>query len=186
MGSAISSIYDQIFGNLQARILLLGCDGAGKTTILYKMKLGELIHSPPTIGFNCEKVIYNKMDFTMWDIGGQDRIRKLWKHYYEGTDSLIFVIDCNDVERLPEASLELQKLLSEPQLRDAAVLVFANKQDLPNAVSPSSLLEFMPFLKDNSRVWHVQSTCAMSGDGVHEGMDWLVNALKKRRRNSAN
>eukprot|EP01130_Rhizamoeba_saxonica_P008718 TRINITY_DN3521_c0_g2_i1.p1 TRINITY_DN3521_c0_g2~~TRINITY_DN3521_c0_g2_i1.p1 ORF type:complete len:205 (+),score=39.33 TRINITY_DN3521_c0_g2_i1:60-617(+) len=182
MGQTITALFDQIFGNsLQASILMLGCDGAGKTTILYKMKLGELIHSPPTIGFNCEKVKYHNVDFTMWDVGGQDRIRKLWKHYFEGSDGLIFVIDCNDVERLPEAASALQNLLAEPKLNDAALLVFANKQDLPNAVSPSELLGYMPFLRNDAhRVWHMQSTCAMSGDGVHEGMEWLVNTLKKR------
>lgn len=70
----------------------------------------------------------------MWDVGGQDKIRPLWRHYFQNTQGLIFVVDSNDRERVGEASDELKKMLSEDELRDASLLVFANKQDLPNAM----------------------------------------------------
>lgn len=113
----------------------MGLDAAGKTTILYKMKLGEVVTTIPTIGFNVESVEYRNLNFTVWDVGGQDKIRPLWRHYFQNTQGLIFVVDSNDRERIGEAAEELQRMLSEEELANAAVLVFANKQDLPNAMS---------------------------------------------------
>ena len=75
---------------------MLGLDAAGKTTILYRLQLGEDVHSIPTIGFNVETVNYKNISFTIWDVGGQDRLRKLWRHYYKDNDALIFVIDSAD------------------------------------------------------------------------------------------
>ena len=77
----------------------------------------------------------------MWDVGGQDKIRPLWRHYFQNTQGLIFVVDSNDRERVVEAERELHNMLNEDELRDAVLLVFANKQDLPNAMSASELTE---------------------------------------------
>ncbi|VDL90868.1 unnamed protein product [Schistocephalus solidus] len=118
----------------------VGLDAAGKTTILYKLKLGEVVTTIPTIGFNVEAVEYNNISFTVWDVGGQDKIRPLWRHYFQNTQGLIFVVDSNDRERIGEAADELDKMLSEEELRDAVLLVFANKQDLPNAMQTPSLV----------------------------------------------
>merc|ERR1711913_116084 len=109
----------------------VGLDAAGKTTILYKLKLGEVVTTIPTIGFNVETVTYKNLTFTVWDVGGQDKLRPLWRHYYDGTDGLIFVVDSNDRDRIGDAKAELHKILSEDAMRHACVLVFANKQDLP-------------------------------------------------------
>merc|ERR1711937_501147 len=117
-------------GKHEMRILMVGLDAAGKTTILYKLKLGEVVTTIPTIGFNVETVEYKNVNFTVWDIGGQDKIRKLWRYYYENTQGLIFVIDSNDRDRIEDAREELTRILSEDEMRDVAVLVFANKQDL--------------------------------------------------------
>ncbi|KAK2727385.1 hypothetical protein QYM36_008020 [Artemia franciscana] len=125
--------------------VVIGLDAAGKTTILYKLKLGEIVTTIPTIGFNVETVEYKNISFTVWDVGGQDKIRPLWRHYFQNTQGLIFVVDSNDRERIGEAQDELQKMLSEDELRDAVVLVFANKQDLPNAMSPAELTDRLGF-----------------------------------------
>merc|ERR1712151_985055 len=85
------------------RILMVGLDAAGKTSILYKLKLGEVQATIPTIGFNVETVEYKNIKFTVWDIGGQDRIRKLWRHYYLGTNGVIFVVDSSDRDRVQDA-----------------------------------------------------------------------------------
>merc|ERR1719281_214479 len=111
---------------------MLGLDAAGKTTILYKIKLGEVVTTIPTVGFNVEEVQYKNLRMTVWDVGGQDKIRKLWRHYYQGTQGLIFVVDSSDRDRIEDAREELQKMLREEEMHEAAVLVFANKQDLPN------------------------------------------------------
>lgn len=76
----------------------------------------------------------------MWDVGGQDKIRPLWRHYFQNTQGIIFVVDSNDRDRIGEAREELQRMLNEDELRDAILLVFANKQDLPvcAAVPPNT------------------------------------------------
>ncbi|EPY86415.1 ADP-ribosylation factor 2 [Camelus ferus] len=112
------------------RILMVGLDAAGKTTILYKLKLGEIVTTIPTIGFNVETVEYKNISFTVWDVGGQDKIRPLWRHYFQNTQGLIFVVDSNDRERVNEAREELTRMLAEDELRDAVLLVFVNKQVL--------------------------------------------------------
>merc|ERR1712050_242692 len=123
------------------RILMVGMGAAGKTTVLYKLKLGEVVTTIPTIGFNVETVEYRNLRFTVWDIGGQDKIRKLWRHYYLGTNAVIFVVDSSDRDRIEDAKEELFKMLAEPELREAAVLVFANKQDLPGAMAPAEVID---------------------------------------------
>jgi small GTP-binding protein len=92
-------------------VFLVGLDAAGKTTILYKLKLGEIVTTIPTIGFNVETVEYKNICFTVWDVGGQDKIRPLWRHYFQNTQGLIFVVDSNDRERITEAQDELQKMV---------------------------------------------------------------------------
>jgi len=179
MGLTISSLFKRFLGSKDMRILMVGLDAAGKTTILYKLKLGEIVTTIPTIGFNVETVEYKNINFTVWDVGGQDKIRPLWRHYFQNTQGLIFVVDSNDRERAGEACEELSKMLSEDELRDAALLVFANKQDLPNAMSVAEITDKLGLHSLRQRKWYIQSTCATSGDGLYEGLDWLSNTLSK-------
>jgi ADP-ribosylation factor protein 1 len=160
------------------RILMVGLDAAGKTTVLYKLKLGEIVTTIPTIGFNVETVKYKNINFTVWDVGGQDKIRPLWRHYYQNTEGVIYVVDSNDRERIDEAALELQKVLREDELRDATLLVLCNKQDLPNAMSVAEVTDKLGLHSLRSRQWYIQATCACSGDGLYEGLDWLSQAMK--------
>lgn len=164
------------------RILMVGLDAAGKTTILYKLKLGEIVTTIPTIGFNVETVEYKKINFTVWDVGGQDKIRPLWRHYYQNTQGLIFVVDSNDRERMDEAAEELQKMLREDELRDAKLLVLANKQDLQTAVSVAEVTEKLGLSQLTNRKWYIQGACATSGDGLYEGLDWLSSALMEKKK----
>merc|ERR1712093_50327 len=136
-----SKVFGKLVGKKDCRILMVGLDAAGKTTILYKLKLGEVVTTIPTIGFNVETVQYKNINFNVWDVGGQDKIRKLWRYYYQNTQGLIFVIDSNDRDRIEDAREELAKMLNEDDMRDAVVLVFANKQDLPNSMTASELTE---------------------------------------------
>lgn len=179
MGLTLSSVFTRLFGKKQMRILMVGLDAAGKTTILYKLKLGEIITTIPTIGFNVETVEYKNIAFTVWDVGGQDKIRPLWRHYFQNTQGLIFVVDSNDRERVAEAERELHNMLQEDDLRDAILLVFANKQDLPNAMNVSDLTNKLGLNQLSQRKWYIQSTCATQGNGLYEGLDWLSNELAK-------
>eukprot|EP00466_Bigelowiella_natans_P004210 jgi/Bigna1/35449/e_gw1.9.141.1 len=180
MGLSFSQFWKRMFCQQSVRILMVGLDAAGKTTVLYKLKLGEVVTTIPTIGFNVETVEYKNVNFTVWDVGGQDKIRPLWRHYYQNTQGIIFVVDSNDKERLAMAKEELDKMLAEDELRDAVVLVFANKQDLPHALKVENIIESLG-LDKMRRQWFVQGTCATSGDGLYEGLDWLTNILSRKK-----
>ena len=147
---------------------MVGLDAAGKTTILYKLKLGEIVTTIPTIGFNVETLSYKNISFTVWDVGGQDKIRPLWRHYYQNTQGLIFVVDSNDRDRVDNARDELHRMLNEDELREAILLVFANKQDLPNAMNAAEITDKLGLHSLRQRNWYIQSTCATTGDGLYE------------------
>ena len=177
MGNQLAVLFDRLFKNKEARILMVGLDAAGKTTILYKLKLDENVTTIPTIGFNVETVQYKKVNFTMWDVGGQDKIRPLWRHYYANTNAVIFVVDSNDRERISEARDELQKMLCDDQLRECVVLLFANKQDLPNAMNAAEMTDKLALHNLKQRNWFIQPACAATGEGLFEGLDWLSSQL---------
>jgi len=179
MGNALAGLFKGLFGKKEMRILMVGLDASGKTTILYKLKLGEIVTTIPTIGFNVETVEYKNISFTVWDVGGQDKIRPLWRHYYQNTQGLIFVVDSNDRERVQESREELNKMLNEDELRNAILLCFANKQDLPNAMNAAEVTDKLGLHSLRDRQWYIQATCATSGDGLYEGLDWLCANLSK-------
>ena len=156
-------------------------EAAGKTTILHNLNLGEVVTTIPTIGFNVETVENRNIKFTSWDVEGQDKIRPLLRRYYQNTQALIFVVDSNDRDRITEAKDELMKMLDEDLLKDSVLLVFANKQDLPKAMSAAELTEKLGLHSLRQRQWEIQATCATTGDGLYEGLDWLTNIISKRR-----
>ncbi|WRX16579.1 Small GTPase superfamily, partial [Theobroma cacao] len=180
MGLTFTKLFSRLFAKKEMRILMVGLDAAGKTTILYKLKLGEIVTTIPTIGFNVETVEYKNISFTVWDVGGQDKIRPLWRHYFQNTQGLIFVVDSNDRDRVVEARDELHRMLNEDELRDAVLLVFANKQDLPNAMNAAEITDKLGLHSLRQRHWYIQSTCATSGEGLYEGLDWLSNNIANK------
>ena len=163
------------------RLLTLGLDAAGKTTMLYRLKLGEIVTTIPTIGFNVETVHHNHLSIDCWDVGGKDKIRPLWRHYYENTQGIIFVVDSSDRDRIPDARDELHRMLNEVQLQDAVLLVFANKQDRPNAMNVAEVAENLGLHRLQHRRWHIQASCATMGDGLLEGLDWFTNAISSAK-----
>ncbi|KAK5855912.1 hypothetical protein PBY51_007545 [Eleginops maclovinus] len=178
---AFASLMKGMFGSKEMRILMVGLDAAGKTTVLYKLKLGEVVTTIPTIGFNVETVEYKNINFTVWDVGGQDKIRPLWRHYFQNTQAVVFVVDSNDRERLGEAKEELMRMLAEDELADAKLLVFANKQDLPNAMNAAEITDKLALHTLCNRTWFIQATCATTGDGIYEGLNWLATTIKKKK-----
>jgi len=194
---------------------MVGLDAAGKTTILYKLQLGEIVpppphylmHTPrsqqfafqsssallqhvtncmqvttiPTIGFNVETVVHDNITFTVWDVGGKDKIRPLWRLYYQQMQGLIFVVDSNDIERLEDVKKQLYLMLNESELRHCPLLIFANKQDLCNAMRVDELTQRLG-LKSLSIPWHVQPCCATAGEGLYEGLDWLSHAMHDKSK----
>ncbi|XP_008468289.1 E3 ubiquitin-protein ligase TRIM23-like [Diaphorina citri] len=163
---------------MEMRVVTLGLDSAGKTSVLFKLKQNEFMAPGGTIGFNVETLEYKNLKFTIWDVGGQPKLRPLWKHYYLNTQAVVFVIDSADKERLPEALAELTKLIAEKELKDAALLLLANKQDIPGCETVESITEAFDLYKlCCGRSWHIQACNAQSGEGLHEGLDWLSRQL---------
>ena len=113
--------------------------------------------------------------------GGQDKIRRLWRHYFQGTDGLIYVVDSSDRDRINDAKEELDKMLMEQEMENAVLLVLANKQDLPNAMTAAEVMEKLELQKLRHRKWFIQSTVAPTGDGLYEGLDWLSRSLTARQ-----
>lgn len=174
MGGALSLFSKLIWSKKEIRILILGLDNAGKTTLLYRLKIGEVVTTIPTIGFNVESVTYKNLNFNVWDLGGQTSIRPYWRCYYANTAAVVFVVDSTDIERLEMASEELSAMLGEEELRDAALLVFANKQDQPGAKGAGEISEALRLGRLKDRNWSIMACSAIDGKGVNEGMDWLV------------
>ncbi|XP_052465182.1 ADP-ribosylation factor 4-like [Carassius gibelio] len=180
MGVFFSNLLSRLFEKKAMRLLMVGLDAAGKTTVLYKLKLGEVVTTIPTLGFNVETVEYKNISFTVWDVGGQDVIRRLWRHYYQNTKGLIFVVDSSDRDRIETAAEELKAMLAEDEMRDAVLLVLANKQDLPKAMPVPELTDKLGLHTLRGRQWFVQATCAVQGSGLYEGLDWLSDQLSRR------
>ena len=129
----------------------------------------------PTIGFNVETVQYGNVNFTMWDVGGCDKIRPLWRHYYQNTNFLVYFIDSNDRERLDDSIKEFYDHTSEDELANAPVLVYCTKQDLPTAMTVEYISERINY--HNRTPIHLQGCCALTGDGIYEGLDWVGRQL---------
>jgi len=175
MGSAFAKLFSTL-GKKPIRLLMLGLDAAGKTTVLYKLKLGEFVQTLPTIGFNVETVKYKNLRFDCWDAGGQAKFRRLWHHYCQNSQGVIFVIDSTDQERLPEAKEELHRIMKEDSLENALVLVLANKQDMPKALPKEKIAEALE-LSALDKKWHIEATCATTGEGLYDALDWLVAGI---------
>ena len=121
MGLAFTKIWQRLVGKTEMRIFMVGLDAAGKTTILYKLRLGEVVTTIPAIGFDVETMEYKNLSFMVWDVGGQDDIRPSWRHYYQGTNGLIYVVDSDDRDRVEDAREGLTERLNEDEMRDAVV-----------------------------------------------------------------
>ncbi|KAJ1112388.1 hypothetical protein NDU88_000652 [Pleurodeles waltl] len=188
MGILLSSLYDTLMGccGLKARILMLGLDDAGKTTIFYRLKLNETVSTIPTIGFNVDTMEpIRNVSFTVWDVASHVKLRPLWRHYFKNTDGLLFVVDSTDSERFEEAQYELMVIINDEEMQDVPFVVLANKQDLPGASSPSELVEKLGLRKVRGHEWHVQGCCATTGDGLVEGLQRLTDMVKQFRKSRA-
>ncbi|KAM4847858.1 ADP-ribosylation factor-like protein 2 isoform X2 [Urocitellus parryii] len=125
----------------ELRLLMLGLDNAGKTTILKKFNGEDVDTISPTLGFNIKTLEHRGFKLNVWDVGGQKSLRSYWRNYFESTDGLIWVVDSADRQRMQDCQRELQSLLVEERLAGATLLIFANKQDLPGALSSNAIRE---------------------------------------------
>ncbi|XP_040203392.1 ADP-ribosylation factor-like protein 14 [Rana temporaria] len=172
----------------QARILILGLDAAGKSTVLYKFKFKEPFSTIPTVGFNVEMIqTAKRLQLTIWDVGGQEKLRSLWCHYFENTDGLVYVVDSTNKETLDESKKEFQRILQNELIKNVPVVVLANKQDLPGALDAEEITRKFNMKKHCSdRDWYVQPCCALSGQGLAEGFSKVSEFVKKSKDDALN
>jgi len=162
----------------EVRILMLGLDNSGKTSILKRLSEEDITHIMPTQGFNIKSLLHEGFKLNVWDIGGQKTIRPYWKNYFENTDCLIYVVDSSDRRRLDESRDELHELLEEDKLSGIPVLIFANKQDLMNAVPEEEIVESMGLMEIKDRTFSIQPCSAKTGEHLQEGLEWAVKQIQ--------
>eukprot|EP00474_Spongospora_subterranea_P010385 CRZ10843.1 hypothetical protein [Spongospora subterranea] len=182
MGLILSTIFETLFGGKERRLLILGLDNAGKTTLLNKIHKPDtpIMSTIPTVGFNMEHCVVDNVHIAMWDLGGQTGIRRYWRLYVKNTDAIIYVVDSMDRERFQVAKQELMSFLEEPELNGVMVLVFANKQDMPNAISAGELSTALGLTDLRDRPWKICKSSAITGEGVKEGLQWIVTQLRNK------
>ncbi|KAM6958710.1 ADP-ribosylation factor-like 4ab [Aplochiton taeniatus] len=171
-------------------IVILGLDCAGKTTVLYRLRFNEFVNTVPTKGFNAEKIKVTlgagrrrTAAFHFWDVGGQEKLRPLWRSYTRCADGIVFVVDSVDGERVEEAKTELHKITRLAENQGVPVLVVANKQDLRHSLSLAEMERLLALPELSAATpWHLQPACAIIGEGLHEGLEKLHAMIAKRRK----
>lgn len=164
----------------EIRLLILGLDNSGKTTILKKFN-GEDINSiSPTLGFNIKTLYFRDFKLSVWDVGGQVSIRTYWRNFFEQTDGLIWVVDSSDQGRLSSCKKELHDLLKQEKLAGSTLLIFYNKSDIQGAMPLQQIKDFLELDKIQSRHWAILPSSAVTGSGLLQGIDWLVSDISSR------
>jgi len=164
----------------EVRLLMLGLDNAGKTTILKKYNGEDISSISPTLGFNIKTLEYQGYKLNVWDVGGQTTIRSYWRNYFEQTDGLVWVVDSGDKIRLEDCRRELHQLLLQERLAGASLLVFCNKQDLTGALTLEEIREFLQLDNFQTRHWAVVPCSAVTGEGLLTGINWIVSDIAAR------
>lgn len=168
------------FAKTKMRCIMLGLDAAGKTSIIYKLQPKGPISTFPMECFHVEKFEYKRIVIDVWDVGGQDCNRAHLCNFFVNTQGLIFVVDSDDIFRIEDAREELHKLFKEEDLRDAVLLIYANKQDLPRAIKLKELEKRLGLNEISNHEWKIQGSCARTGEGIIEGLNWLEEQINKK------
>ncbi len=178
--SRLRSAFGLVSADREVRVLVLGLDNAGKTSIVYRLQLGSVVRTTPTVGFNLETLVYKNITFQVWDLGGQTGLRPYWRCYYAKTDAVIYVVDSTDRERMGVAKHELFGLLDEDELRTAMLLVYANKQDVAGAADVQEVAKTLGVSGITNRSWTIVPSSAVTGAGLADGMEWLCGSLRQQ------
>lgn len=169
------------FSKREARVIVIGLDNSGKTTLIHhlKPKKARTLEVTPTVGFAVEEFSLKNVSFTVYDMSGQGRYRSLWEHYYADVQAIIYVLDSTDKIRMCVAKEELDILLGHENIRQnrIPILFFANKMDIPGALSPEESMEHLELDRIRDKPWHITSSNAVTGEGIEEGIEWLCESL---------
>merc|ERR1712118_189608 len=169
----------------QCKIVIVGLNNSGKTTILYKLHLGQVVQTQPTIGSNVEEVKHDNLTFQVWDLGGQENLRANWSMYFEETDAVVFVVDSNDQENMVLAKMELFNVVLAEDLKYTCLLVLANKQDIQGARNAGEIASDLSLHTIRTHEWQIQSCCALTGEGLQEGLTWVASRVRSKRQAQA-
>nr|XP_046272522.1 putative ADP-ribosylation factor-like protein 5C [Scatophagus argus] len=176
MGFLLSKMM-AVFGDKEHKVIIVGLDNAGKTTILYQFVTKEAVLTSPTIGSNVEEITVHKTRFLVWDIGGQESLRASWFSYYCNTEIVIVVVDSTDRERLTLTKEELHRMLSHEDLQNASILIMANKQDVKGSMTAAEISQCLTLDSITTHSWHVQACCALTGEGLPASLDWMKSQV---------
>jgi len=154
---------------------MVGLDNAGKTTIVKRINGESIDEISPTLGFNIKTMTYGKYSLNVWDVGGQKTLRSYWKNYFDATDGIVWVVDSADVRRMGDCAATLRTTLGEEKLAGASVLILANKVDIVGAMDVAGVSRALELDSLENRHWRVEACSAVTGEGLLDGFDWLVN-----------
>ncbi|NXF39071.1 ARL5A protein, partial [Nyctibius bracteatus] len=175
MGILFTRIW-RLFNHQEHKVIIVGLDNAGKTTILYQFSMNEVVHTSPTIGSNVEEIVVNNTRFLMWDIGGQESLRSSWNTYYTNTEVRILFLGICGLR----AAAQFVLVLEIPDLKKAGLLIFANKQDVKECMTVAEISQFLKLTSIKDHQWHIQACCALTGEGLCQGLEWMMSRLKIR------
>ena len=176
-------VFSYLWSGRTKKVLLLGLDNAGKTSILYKLAIGEVITTVPTVGFNLETITGGGFTLNVWDLGGQATIIPYWRCYYVDVACLIFVIDAADPDRLLPAIEQFKNVVSDPDMLAPYVLILANKQDLFGAIPANDIVQHVSKIIPKTKSWKVIQTSVYKNQGINEGLNWLCDNLRADNAN---
>ncbi|CAF9923750.1 MAG: hypothetical protein ALECFALPRED_002538 [Alectoria fallacina] len=164
----------------EMRILMLGLDNAGKTTIVKRLMNEDVNTVSPTLGFIIKTIDYEGYRLNIWDVGGQKTLRTYWRNYFEKTDALIWVVDATDRLRITDCRQELGSLLLEERLMGATLLVFANKTDVGGCMTDDEIGKGLQLDAIKTHKCTVLRCSAITGENLQEGLAWVVQDAKDR------
>uniref|UniRef100_A0A7S0S4J2 ADP-ribosylation factor-like protein 6 n=1 Tax=Chlamydomonas leiostraca TaxID=1034604 RepID=A0A7S0S4J2_9CHLO len=166
----------------KVNVVVVGLDNSGKTTIIERLKPKDrqAVEVAPTVGFTVDEFSKGALKFTVFDMSGAGRYRTLWEQYYREAESIIFVVDSADRIRLVVAKDEMDNMLKHPNLRKVPVLFFANKKDLPTALTPVEIAQALRLEEIKDRPWQIVPSNALTGEGLDRGTEWLAEKLGKQ------
>ncbi|XP_031540953.2 ADP-ribosylation factor-like protein 5B isoform X2 [Camelus dromedarius] len=165
MGLIFAKLWS-LFCNQEHKVIIVGLDNAGKTTILYQFLMNEVVHTSPTIGSNVEEIVVKNTHFLMWDIGGQESLRSSWNTYYTNTEFIILVVDSIDRERLAITKEELYRMLAH--------------EDMKGCMTAAEISKYLTLSSIKDHPWHIQSCCALTGEGLCQGLEWMTSRIGVR------
>ena len=170
--------------NVKRKILLIGLDGAGKTTILYRLKVNQFLQTTATIGLNVETINHKSLELLVFDVGGG--ARSLWSYYFDNLDAIIFVVDSADSKRIAIVKEELNRITESLKNQNYVMLLFLNKQDLKEKIEFSQLICELGINDIDHPVDIIVQKCsALNGEGLIDGLDKLADYFMKHKSNKS-